>query len=57
MPFVFTTGFNIWKNIKSDPQTKPLASGTSVAMNWILLDNAWSLNLTATIIMLTILTF
>jgi hypothetical protein len=57
MPYTFTVGFNVWKDNSSGSTLKPLASGTSVDMAWILIEGASSLALSAVAAVLMTLTF
>jgi len=57
MPYTFTTGFNVWTNSNSGATIKPLASGTSVAMVWAVIEGASSLALTAAAAVLLTLSF
>lgn len=57
MPYTFTTGFNVWKDQTGGSTIKPLASGTSVAMTWVLIEGASSLALTAAAAVIMTLSF
>ena len=48
MPFTFQTGFNVWLSSAVGATVKPIASGYSAAMNFIIIEGAASLAFTAT---------
>jgi hypothetical protein len=57
MPFTFQTGFYVWSSSAVGATVKPIASGTSVPINFTIIEGAASLALTAAAAVIMTLSF